>query len=98
MLRSSIHFEAHEMEKPLLMTLAILWNTLPGGSSITRVLANATHKAQTWAKLLWVTGSKLNSKKCYWYAVYWKFTGKPITCPPASVTTHSHDLQIQLTQ
>jgi hypothetical protein len=73
-----------------------LWNTLPGGSSVTRVVANAAHKAQTWAKLLWVTGGKLNLKKCYWYAVSWSFkpTGEPVL---SSISDDPH-LRIDIKQ
>jgi hypothetical protein len=71
---------SHKRDSKAFVDDTTLWNTLPGGSSITRVVVNAAHKAQTWAKLLWVTGGKLNIKKCYWYAVLWKFkaTGESV--------------------
>ena len=52
--------------------------------------------AQMWERLLWVSSGGLNLKKCYWFAVSWKWTktGKP-SMETIAVTL---DLKIRLTQ
>ena len=52
--------------------------------------------AQMWERLLWVSGGGLNLKKCYWYAVSWKWTktGEP----SMELISANPDLEICLTQ
>lgn len=72
-----------------------LWKLSLDGTIAALVQATAI-MAQTWERLLWVSGGALNLKKCYWFAVAWKWTK---TGEPTMMTiAENPDLEIRLTK
>jgi len=60
------------------------------------LLRKAEQQAQSWERLLWMTGGALNLKKCFWYHIEWKWTA---TGAPAMMTIDkTPGWTIQLTQ
>jgi hypothetical protein len=57
-----------------------LWTTSYATTCIVTIVARAAVKAQAWARIIFVCGGWLNLKKCYWYAISWRFkpTGEAI--------------------
>ena len=72
-----------------------LWK-LTMTSTISTLVQSMNVMAQMWERLLWVSGGGLNLKKCYWFAVSWKWTktGEP----SMEMISDNPDLEIQLTQ
>jgi len=74
-----------------------LWLTaLAIFSSIQSLTSAMQDKAQVWERLLWTCGGALNLKKCYWYAISWKWDkhGKATMCS----IDDTLDLKIRLSQ
>ena len=72
-----------------------LWKLSMTGT-IHALVQSMNAMAQMWERLLWVSGGGLNLKKCYWYAVSWKWTktGEP----SMELISANPDLEIHLTQ
>ena len=72
-----------------------LWKLTMTGT-ISTLVQSMNVMAQTWERLLWVLGGGLNLKKCYWFAVSWKWTktGEP----SMEMILDNPDLEIWLTQ
>jgi len=73
-----------------------LWLTaLAIFSSIQSLTSAMQEKAQAWERLLWTCSGALNLKKCYWYAISWKWDkhSKATMC----TIEDTPDLKIRLT-
>ena len=72
-----------------------LWKLSMTGT-IHTLVQSMNAMAQMWERLLWVSGGGLNLKKCYWYAVSWKWTktGEP----SMELISVNPNLEIRLTQ
>jgi len=70
----------------------MLWIMAMAGS-MHLLLQQAERQAQTWERLLWMTGGALKLNKCFWYYIDWKWT---VTGAPEMKTIS--DTHIQFTQ
>ena len=52
-----------------------LWDILFGTPPLPHALAiqRMQQRAQSWEKLLFISGGKLNLQKCYWYYISWQW-------------------------
>ena len=60
-----------------------LWDILFDNSQDDHAaISRMQHRAQTWEKLIFLSGGTLNPAKCYWYYVKWNWKdGLPELCP-----------------
>ena len=72
-----------------------LWKLAMTGM-IQALVLSMCEMAQTWERLLWVSGGGLNLKKCYWFAVSWKWT--KTSEPSMEMIAATPDLKLRLTQ
>ena len=71
-----------------------LWHISHTPIPIATLVQSMTIRAQTWEKLLFLSGGKLNLDKCYWYLVTWTWVDgqpslSPISSTPASLSLTS---------
>jgi hypothetical protein len=63
---------------------------------IVTIIARAAVKAQAWARIIFMCGGWLNLKKCYWYAISWRF--KPTGEAVMETISDNPNLKISITQ
>jgi hypothetical protein len=73
-----------------------LWTTSYTTTCIVTIVARAAIKAQAWAQIIFVCGGWLNLKKCYWYAISWRF--KPTGEAIMETISDNPNLKISITQ
>jgi hypothetical protein len=73
-----------------------LWTTSYATTCIVTIVARAAAKAQAWARIIFVCGGWLNLKKCYWYAISWRF--KPTGEAIMETISNNPNLKISITQ
>jgi hypothetical protein len=73
-----------------------LWTTSYATTCIVTTITRAAVKAQAWAQIIFVCGGWLNLKKCYWYAILWRF--KPTGEAVMETISNNPSLKISITQ
>jgi hypothetical protein len=73
-----------------------LWTTSYATTCIVAIVTRAAVKAQAWARIIFVHGGWLNLKKCYWYAISWRF--KPTREAIMETISDNPNLKISITQ
>jgi hypothetical protein len=73
-----------------------LWTTSYATTCIVTIIARAAVKAHAWARIIFVCGGWLNLKKCYWYAISWRF--KPTGEAIMETISDNPNLKISITQ
>jgi hypothetical protein len=75
---------------------ATLWTTSYATTCIITIVARAAVKAQAWAQIIFMCSGWLNLKKCYWYAILWRF--KPTGEAIMETISDNPNLKISITQ